>query len=234
MINNDWDVQIRYLGDEKNKAIVIDNVLSNPEQLVDYASSIKFPPAPWLQQRKGYPGIRADLPVSRIEPLILKIKEIIEAQYDIPPSASRISCQSSLCLMTVPEAELGPYQLIPHFDTSQQFYFAALLYLCGEEHGGTAFYRHNSTAYESITPERSDGYLDRCYIELNNRKLEKRYFSESDDYYTKIDFIPARFNRLAIYKGCLLHSATILSDASINDDPKTGRLTANLFYNFDK
>ncbi len=233
MISENLAVKTTCLGDEKNKVIIIDDVLTDPVKLVEYAASINFPPAPWLRQRKGYPGIRADLPVGSIEPLIIKIKEIIEAKYDIPPSASRISCQSSLCMMTVPESELGPYQLIPHFDTSRQYYFAALLYLCGEEHGGTAFYRHNSTGYESIVPEQSEDYLDHCYKELNSRKLEKRYFSESDDYYTKIGFVPARFNRLAIYKGCLLHSANVVSDISISSDPRAGRLTANLFYSFD-
>ena len=233
VINQNLKVQTETFGAERNKVIIVDNFVRDPWLLVDYAASARFLASPMLRQRKGYPGVKAAMPKPEAEALIKGIEGLINTEFSIPSTAQINPPSASLCLMTVPEMQLGPYQTIPHFDTSRQSFFAALLYLCGEEHGGTGFYRHNSTGYESISPEHSDNYLDSCFHELNNKKIRKRYFSESDEYYTKIGFVPAVYNRLVVYRGCLLHSANLTSLISLNPDPRVGRLTANIFLNFD-
>ena len=233
VINQNFIVQTETFGEERNKVIVVDDFIKDPSLLVDYATNAKFLASPMLRQRKGYPGVKAAMSNPEADALTESIEGLIDTEFSILPTAQLNSTSSSLCLMTVPEMQLGPYQTIPHFDTSRQNFFAALLYLCGEEHGGTGFYRHNSTGYESISPEHSDNYLDSCFHELNNKKIRKRYFSESDEYYTKIGFVPAFYNRLVVYRGCLLHSANLTSLISLNPDPRIGRLTANIFLNFD-
>jgi hypothetical protein len=233
MINDKLTMQTLYMGHEKNKVLCFDNFLANPAQLIDHARQSKFSPYPAAVQRKGYPGVRTAAPADLGSELRGRIVDIIKNDFDIPVGSSITPLQDALCLMTVPEIELGPLQRVPHFDASNPHFFAALLYLCGEEHGGTGFYRHNSTGYESITPERCDRYLDSSYEELNSKKPDKQYFSESNDFYTRTGFIPARFNRLVVYRGCVLHSANILSGISLNPDPVVGRLTANIFFTFD-
>jgi len=44
--------------------------------------------------------------------------------------------------------------------------------------------------------------------------------------------MPARFNRLVVYPGSLLHTACINPACSVNADPRRGRLTVNTFYDF--
>jgi len=44
--------------------------------------------------------------------------------------------------------------------------------------------------------------------------------------------MPARFNRLVVYRGSLLHSAVVNPQLSISADPRKGRLTLNSFYDF--
>lgn len=233
MINKKLDMQALYMGNEKNKVLCFDDFLANPAQLIDHARQSKFSPYPAAVQRKGYPGVRTAAPADFGDELRGRIGEIIKHEFGIPADANITPLQDALCLMTVPETELGPLQRIPHFDASNPHFFAALLYLCGEEHGGTGFYRHKRTGYESITPERCDHYLDSSYEELNSKKPERRYFSESDDFFIKVGFVPAQFNRLVVYRGCVLHSANILSGISLNPDPDVGRLTANIFFSFD-
>lgn len=225
-------MQTLYVGNENSKIICIDNFLAEPELLVEAAASSRFSPYPVAAQRKGYPGLRAPAPAMYGELLRNQVVDIVKQEFAISADRQLTMLQEAMCLMTLPAAELGPLQTIPHFDASNPRFFATLLYLCGEEHGGTAFYRHNRTGFETITPERSDNYLDSCYEELNSFRREKRYFSESDQFFTKIGFVPARFNRLIIYQGCLLHSPNILSSLSISADPKVGRLTANVFFSF--
>lgn len=225
-------MQTLYVGNEHNKIIYFDNFLANPELLVDAASKSSFIPYPAAAQRKGYPGLRAAAPDVYGQLLRSRVVDIVRQEFSVPAGNQLSMLQEAMCLMTLPAAALGPLQTIPHFDASNPYFFATLLYLCDEEHGGTGFYRHNRTGYEAITPERCDNYLDVCYDELNGNRREKRYFSESDEFFTKVGFIPARFNRLVIYPGCLLHSPNIFSGKSISDDPRTGRLTANVFFSF--
>ena len=233
MINENVTMQSLSFGNEKNKVIYCNDFLVNPLGLVDFASGAVFSHYAAASQRKGYPGVRTPMPADVADEFKQTISDIIKAEFNIPAEAKVTALQNAMCLMTVPEQELGPLQRIPHFDASNPRFFATLLYFCGEEHGGTGFYRHNSTGYESITPERCDPYLDVSYEELNRKNPERRYFSESDDFFTKIGFVPAQFNRLVIYPGCLLHSANILSEISLSADPKTGRLTANNFFIFE-
>lgn len=233
MINEELIMQTLYMGDENNKVLCFDDFLTNPNALIDHARQSTFSPYAAAAQRKGYPGVRASAPAGFGSQLRERIGEIVKKEFAIPAATKITPLQDALCLMTVPETELGPLQRIPHFDASNPQFFATLLYLCGEEHGGTGFYRHNSTGYESITPERCDKYLDLSYEELNTVKPPRHYFSESDNFFTKVGFIPARFNRLVVYRGCVLHSANVLSALSLNPDPGVGRLTANIFFSFD-
>lgn len=225
-------MQVLEIGKEKNKVVVIDDFLKSPWSLIDYAQNVEFSPYPIAAQRKGYPGVRVVAPAGYGELVRERIDPIVQQEFDIPTAVSLKTYQEALNLITVPEHELGPLQRIPHFDASDPNFFAVLLYLCDDRHGGTGFYRHNSTGYESITPARCDRYLDSCYEELNRQRRPKKYFSESDELFSKIDFIPAKFNRLVIYKGGLLHSANILGCQSINFDPVSGRLTANVFIGY--
>jgi len=107
-----------------------------------------------------------------------------------------------------------------------------LLYLCNEEHGGTAFYRHKATGLQQVTADNREHFLDVYYDELNARPPAQRYFDDSDASFEFLGMMPARFNRLVVYRGSLLHSAVVNPRLSINANPLTGRLTLNSFYDF--
>jgi hypothetical protein len=68
-------------------------------------------------------------------------------------------------------------------------------------------------------------------METNGPPAEK-YINASDDHYELIGEVEYRPNRMVIYPGNLLHSGLIQPDRDINDDPASGRLTANLFLYF--
>jgi len=109
---------------------------------------------------------------------------------------------------------------------------AVLLYLCGEQHGGTGFYRHKATGIQRVTPDNRDRYLDAYQQELARRPPRPRYFADSDEHFELLGMMPARRNRLVVYPGSLLHSACINPAISLSDDPRSGRLTVNSFFDF--
>ncbi|MFC6632634.1 DUF6445 family protein [Microbulbifer taiwanensis] len=225
-------MQIIEMGEERNRVIVLDDFLEYPKVLVDFARRAEFTPYPIAVERKGYPGVRAAAPPNYGELVRSRVDSIVRSQFQISAQDELKTYQEALNLISVPEERLGPLQRIPHFDASDPQFFAVLLYLCDDSHGGTGFYRHNSTGFESITPERCDRYLDCCFEELNSNRRPKKYFSESDDLFTKVGFVSARFNRLVIYRGGMLHSANISGNHSISRSPDSGRLTANVFIGY--
>ncbi|WP_160154332.1 DUF6445 family protein [Microbulbifer sp. ALW1] len=226
-------MQVLNVGNEKNTVVVIDDFLESPEELVAFAKASSFAPWPIAAERKGYPGVRASAPPEHAEQIMSRLDAVVREQFALAPEKKLTIHQETLNLITVPEEELGPLQRAPHFDTSAPGLYAILLYLCDETHGGTGFYRHRSSGYETITPERVEHYLDCCYLEFNKYRRPQKYCFDSDDLFDKVGFVPARFNRVVIYKGNLLHSANILSDKSINSCPVEGRLTANLFVSYE-
>jgi hypothetical protein len=89
--------------------------------------------------------------------------------------------------------------------------------------GGTAFYQEH---YNS----RVDGSVEQLH-ERRYRYFASRpgYLVESNDYFTKVAELPARYNRLILYPGHVFHSAVIRHPELLCADPLHGRLTLNLF-----
>jgi hypothetical protein len=224
------DIQSVKVGE--HHVVFIENFLEDPRELLNVAAKSNFSPYPGLDQKKGYPGLRAPIPTEYSENLTQLLEPLIKVNFRIPEHLEIRKSECAFSLTNVQPEELGPLQRTPHFDASTPFHMAVLLYLCDEIHGGTGFYRHNSTGLQQITRETRDIYLDAYYQEINECRPKARYFDRSDENFTFLGMIPARFNRLVVYPGSILHSACINPARSISSDPRTGRLTANTFYDF--
>jgi hypothetical protein len=150
----------------------------------------------------------------------------------VPESLALKKTPCAFSLTTVAPHALGPLQRVPHFDASTPHYMAVLLYLCDERHGGTAFYRHRASGLQQITAENRERYGEIVYREVDRHPPPPRYFAGSDDRFEFLGMLPARFNRLVIYRGSLLHSAIVDPAIGLDPDPARGRLTVNTFYDF--
>ncbi len=224
------DIRSLKIGDQL--VVIIDDFLEDPQAMVEAAASGRFEPYPGTADQKGYPGVRARAPVDYSQNITELLDPLIKVNFGVPEA---LAVQKSVCYFslttTAPEA-LGPLQRTPHFDASTPHHMAALLYLCNDEHGGTGFYRHNATGLQRITADNRERYLDVYYDEINERRPAQRYFDRSDERFTLLGAIPARFNRMVVYPGSLLHGACVNPALSICGDPRAGRLTVNTFYDF--
>jgi Family of unknown function (DUF6445) len=229
-INAQPVVQTLNMGE--HRILIIDDFLQNPAAMVDFAANSSFSAYPGQAEKKGYPGIRARAPEDYSVNITLFLEPLIKAHYGVP---AELDIRKSICafsLTTTPEQELGPLQRTPHFDASTPWHMAVLLYLCDERHGGTGFYRHNATGLQQITGDTCEHYLDVYYEEMNAKRPAQRYFHESSEQFTLLGLLPAKFNRLAVYQGSLLHTACVNPALSIDPNPRSGRLTVNTFYDF--
>jgi hypothetical protein len=224
------DIQSVDIGGQS--IVFIDNFLQDPQALVEVACRSRFEPSATRAVQKGYPGLRAAAPAAYTQTLTELVDPLIKVNFQVPEHLDVKVGLSAFSLTTTPPEELGPLQRMPHFDASTPHYMAAMLWLCDESHGGTGFYRHNATGWQRITAENREHYLDVCHEEVNRRRPPARYFDRSDEQFTFLGMMPARFNRLVVYPGSLLHSACINPTRSLSSDPRHGRLTVNTFYDF--
>jgi hypothetical protein len=230
LINISPDLQVVNIGE--HQALIIDDFLQSPDAMLEIARQSPFEHYPAYAEHKGYPGIRAQAPGDYSNSITTFLEPLIKAHFDIPES---LALRKSICafsLTTMPAEELGPLQRTPHFDASSPHHMAVLLYLCDGKHGGTGFYRHHATGLQQITEATREHYLDVYYQEINSRLPAQRYFDDSNEHFTFLGMIPAKFNRLVIYRGSLLHTACVNPSLSIDARPDYGRLTVNTFYDF--
>jgi hypothetical protein len=224
------DVQSVQVGE--HQVLFIDDFLEHPQALVEAAQRSRFAPYPGVAEHKGYPGIRAPAPAGYSANLTALVEPLVRLNFGVPEHLALRKSECAFSLTTQPPETLGPLQRTPHFDASTPHHMAVLLYLCGSEHGGTGFYRHRASGLQQVTADNREAFLDSYYAELNARPPAQRYFDDSDAHFDFLGMMPARFNRLVVYRGSLLHSAVVNPALSINGDPRTGRLTVNSFYDF--
>jgi hypothetical protein len=216
----------------EHQVLIIDNFLEDPNAMLEIAAHSEFSTYPGYAEKKGYPGVRAVAPSAYSYNITTFLEPLIKEYFAVP---EQLDIRKSICafsLTTMPTEELGPLQRTPHFDASTQHHMAVLLYLCDDRHGGTGFYRHSATGLQQITEATREHYLDTYYKEINAIRPEQKYFDDSNQHFTLLGVIPAKFNRLVIYHGSLLHTAYINPALSINSNPLNGRLTVNTFYDF--
>jgi hypothetical protein len=132
-------------------------------------------------------------------------------------------------MVTARPRDLRPAQRAPHFDSTDQNYFALLHYLRVPAGTGTAFYRQRSTGIERVNEDNVDSFVATAARDAARLPSDAGYIRGSDDFYEQIGAVDGIADRLVIYQGSLLHSGIIPEQMTFSADPRTGRLTANLF-----
>lgn len=219
----DWVVEHRTIGDEGHPLLIIDNFNDQPDAWRKFAGIQSFAKlAPY------YPGVRAAVSLDYLQIVLPPLLPLLANVFGYAKGARPVECFFSM--VTTPPEELAPLQRMPHFDGGGDEKLALLHYLCPAEKGGTAFYRHRSTGFESVPDARFPTYKDA--IEADVQRLgapEKRYTNDSTELFERIEACDARYNRAVIYRGTNIHAIDIPDDFDFDPSPETGRLTINTF-----
>lgn len=236
-INPNFTHQAIYIGQEKTPVFILDDFLVDTAPAINFAIEQHFSAeaVPLGEVKKSvFPGVRANVDGDYGNTLIRAIASVFYGFYQVPQQLTLTPVSGDYSLMTTAEQEMDLLQCIPHFDTANVYQFAVLHYLNEGDFGGTGFYRHIPTGFERVTPERVAEYLKAAqeYIDVHGNP-EQKYFTHSTQHFELLETVSYKPNRVVIYPSNLLHSAFIENPAhDINSDPKTGRLTANIFIDF--
>ena len=215
------DYGILRFGDEQEPIVVIDDFATAHEALIQTASTQNFNVPP-----SHYPGIRAPASAKYLEERARIIEDILRNVFDITSGASLIECNYSM--VTQAPDSLKPFQRFPHFDSVERGRIAVLHYLCGPQHGGTDFYRHKASGYETLNADRLPDY-DALRQSEYETDIGKGYPGPHLRHFETIGSVSAKLNRMLIYRGRMLHSGAIPDDMTFSDNPQIGRLTLNTF-----
>ncbi len=202
--------------------MVVDDFTGQVEELARIGRALPYEPVP------GYPGIRSRISSTYLAPRRDLLRRILATHFGLSAGAKVESCAFSI--VSIPPEELSPGQRRPHFDATDPNLIALLHFTGDSATGGTAFYRHRRTGFETIRPDRLVRFTAAiAEDEREHGPLPARYFHGDDPRYEMIGEVEARPDRVIIYRGRLLHSGHVPADPDPRTARERGRLTINTF-----
>jgi hypothetical protein len=223
MLSPDPTVDVRRMGREGEPLVVIDGFSGMVGDLLSAGYAAQYQHA-----GASYPGIRSWADPSYLDRRRDLMMQIMQRVFGFTKGV-RLDA-STFSLVTLSGVELHPLQRIPHYDHSSGEVIAIMHYLLGPETGGTAFYRHRRTGFETVTPEREDAYNAALAMDEREHGMPPAQFCHGDtDWFEQIDEVEAAPDRLVLYRGRQLHSGVIPDPSVLSPDPRKGRLTINMF-----
>lgn len=212
------------VGLEGEPVFWLDAVFSDPRAIVDHAATeAAFGPG-----GLAYPGVRAAVPQIANHALIYALGPVVAQIFGIA-DGHQLGLETSFSIVTQGPSDLKPAQRIPHFDVTDPRALAIVIYLCAPHWGGTAFFRHRSTGFETVSADRNAAYNRRLAYELAATPLPQGLPDDRHPLFEQIHCVEPVFNRLVLYRSRLLHSATLPPDRTPSASPRDGRLTITSF-----
>lgn len=217
---------VQHPGNEQSPLLIVDNFIAEPERLLADACQQRF-----VANSPYYPGVRAPAPQAYQQVLLQSLTPVLQDVFALPAGSLHFSiCHYSL--VTTPPAQLKLLQRIPHFDTTEKHALAAVHYLFHGDQGGTAFYRHRKTGFETIDDSRTTTYFRSMEAENGGPNIpaaDAGYINGDTALFEQIGAQQGIFNRLIIYRRHALHSGIITQNTSLSANPRLGRLTISSF-----
>lgn len=222
--------ELRRFGTSQSPVVIIDDFSGDYEAVARLADALA--PFPRVSKLSYYPGVRRligrdDVDADKyVERACRDAAQFIAGAFDVEGFDL---VEASFSIVSSQPSELQPAQRAPHFDSTNQKYYALLHFLRVPEGTGTAFYRQRLTGIERVTDQNVDIFVAAARAAESRLSEDPGYIVDSNESYEQIGAIEAVPDRLLIYQGSLLHSGIIPKGMTLSDDPREGRLTANLF-----
>jgi hypothetical protein len=223
-LHQDFRLQKLKFGREQAPLVVIDHLVANPDELVNLAAGKMFGDVV-----SYYPGVRAKVPLTYQRFVIEQLRDVFADYFGLDAGTVRFTaCHFSL--VTTPPEKLTYLQRIPHIDSVSRTELAFIHYLFKSDLGGTAFYRHRKTGFESVDQSRKPEYWRHVEEEQTGpNSPPAEYINGDTPLYVQTGHQEGTFNRMLVYRRCSLHSGAIARNFVADPNPLTGRLSVNGF-----
>ena len=228
VLNDKASITKLSIGIENTPLLVIDDFAKNYHELIGDAGDGSL----FVADRKNYyPGKRKLTKTSYAEEICSCYLSLLSSYFSHGQAKSAKTIISAFAISDQAPQQLRPMQMLPHFDTTNVNQLAIVHYLCDAQHGGTSFYRHRSSLFETITSERLVGYGRQLKKEAmaNQIHLNPSYMQGSNNMFEQVYSVEAKMNRAIIYPSNTLHSGNINPELGLSPEPRKGRLTIGSF-----
>jgi len=213
---------------EGRQVLVIDDVLLDPDGLVQWAARQAFAPPPGFP----YPGVIVPAPAGLAARL---------ADHFAEHARTRLGARRTrehdvrLSLVTTSPHALDPRQWQCHRDRvttdPSVLFVASVLYLFRDAAlGGTSFYAPRQGPAETDRIIYDSHVLDAAAFG-ERYGLQPSYMDGGNAYFDCVARVPAAWNRMILYDAGVFHSGDIGRPDLMTSDPAAGRLTLNAFFN---
>lgn len=226
ILNKNCLYKLEPLPNSNKQIIVIDNVFTNFQTLVDYVNNTAYFQSPG-KDGTLYPGCRDEMPQAYYEVLGTLLANVFGYNTDI------VIAKSWASKLTVKPHELHPLQTMPHYDSLLIEDMACVHYLNDSSLGGTNFYRYKQL--DKLFLDKSDEAMIHQMINVNHSAKDAvGYINHSNSIFEKVYNIEAKPNRLIIYPGNILHSPEVTANVSFCKKSINSRTTINSFFKIFK
>lgn len=216
-------VDVLYVGREREPVAVIEGFSPDPDRLRRIAARAAF-----AGDDLYYPGVKAPVPADYFDKARDVIAAVMLDVFNMKDGADVL--RAAFSIVTTPPHLLSVEQRLPHVDSIEPNRMAILHYLALDDKDGTAFYRHRSTGFETLDPERSDAYFSALNADLRRYGVPPaNYICGDTPLFEQIGRIDGAFNRALVYRGRLFHSGAITAGRDLSSEPLRGRLTIASF-----
>lgn len=207
---------------EGETLLAITGLVPDVDALVADAAGRSFAPV-----GPHYPGVRAAAGAALAGALRAAVAPLIARHFGLDPAPAVLEAYFSL--VTTPPERLAPIQRLPHFDGVERERLALLLFL-SDTPGGTAFYRHRATGFETITAARLGDYDRALHADVARHGLPPAaYIAGDTPIFERVSRHAGTRGTALLYRGHRLHCADLPPATPLSADPRRGRLTLNLF-----
>jgi len=200
-------IRVEEIGVEKNPVYIVDDFYPDIDELLASADcGERFLNRP----EDYYPGIKKPLVSQQYRQLLESYQSTLSEVFKLFDEPDFMVERCDYAISNTPPEKLLPIQSIPHFDTADKRQIAAVHYLCGPQHGGTSFYRHRATRFESVCPDSVNKYQGILGRQATTDGLPSPgYITGDTALFSRIRQIKAKFNRIIFYRSSVLHSGDI-------------------------
>ncbi|MBV8972454.1 MAG: hypothetical protein JO290_09215 [Sphingomonadaceae bacterium] len=219
-------IHVEHIGEEGEPIVVVDGFAPDPDALRAHAARQVFG-----SDDTYYPGVKARVPPTYFSGCETTLAVVLRDVFGhrAPPAVLGAWYQ----IVTTPPAALSPMQRLPHVDATGPAQVAMVHYLSHDDQGGTGFFRHRASGYETIDPARAKGFYAGLDAEVQRTPPLPVYLSDGAPWFERIAAVAPAYNRAVLYRSRLLHSGLIPPGASLSPDPARGRLTVGCFFAAD-
>jgi hypothetical protein len=227
-LHQNYQDNVQFLPNSQHQVTIIDNALSNPDAVTEYARNTAY------FNKVGtdntfYPGIRDKMPRPYLRFLDCLIRELVIKGTLTGNLETLDVYRSELSLTTLSPEKLHLFQKMPHIDCLDADEYAVVHYFCSDNHGGTSLYKYKPLAQIELN---SEDEVHQMIEQVEAHQASHSGYIDGDTpLFERVLQVPPRFNRIAIYKGNLLHSADLSNPINQINDLDIGRLTIASFFN---